>query len=128
MVLEWSIKWIDNVVSWLIDPRPIFLLKFDDLKSNLPFVLRKAATFLNLDTTDAMLNCTKINSEGSWHRTKDPNQTELLLFPDSSKEDLDNKIAIVDWYIQRRCPTPPRCLLYKDVNFTGQPYKLNPVS
>ena len=111
--------WIKQTISWLVDRRPIFLMKYDDLKSNLTGVLREAAKFLDLNTTDAILECTKTNSEGSYHRTTDPKQPDLLVFPEDQLIQLNEKKAIVDRYVGRRCPSPPWCLSYAQVDFTG---------
>ena len=116
--------WTNHAVAWMTSPKPVFLLKFDDLKFNLTSTLKAAAEFLNLGTSTEILECTKRNSEGAFHRVKKANETDMLVFDEAFKEEMDKKIAIVNWYIQRRCPKSPRCLPYDQVDFSDQPFEL----
>ena len=101
-------------------------MKYDHLKSNLTYLLKEAATFLDLSTTDDILKCVKENSEGSYHRVVKPGQKDLLVFPDDEVKLIDENIRTVEWYLARRCPRPPWCLPISEVSFQGEPVGILP--
>ena len=116
--------WLEQMVSWLVDPRPLFLLKYDDLKQNLTQTLAAAANFLEMETSDEIINCAQKNSNGKFLRAQTQNQTDLAVFTENDKKTTDGNIKIVNWYIERRCPHSPWCLPHTEVNFTGKPWAL----
>ena len=119
-------RWITQVVSWLVDKRPLFIMKYDDLKYNLTSTLQQVVTFLELNTTSSILKCTLDNTEGSYHRPKSNETDKLLIFPEKESKTLGRYKQIVDWHLQNRCPNPPWCLPLSTLIFKG-PYSKDSV-
>ena len=117
-------RWLTQMVSWLVDTRPLFLMKYEDLKHNLIQTLTAAAKFLEMESSAEIINCTQKNSKGQFLRAKTQDQTALAVFTADDKKNLDKNIKIVNWYIERRCPHSPWCLSHAQVNFTGKPWTL----
>ena len=114
-------KWIDQVVSWFVHDKPLFLIQFDTLKADMTHIIKEAVSFLDLSTSTRILKCTVKNSEGTYHRAKPYNQTQLLAYPRNYTAVVDHYKQVAEWYIKRRCPRPPWCLPHSKVNYTGQP-------
>ena len=88
--------------------------------------MREAVKFLDLTTTEEVLQCTQKNSEGGFHRAKKDNQSDLFIFPERSIQLLYEYKNITQWYLERRCPQLPWCLERSEVKFEDPPYLLTP--
>ena len=118
---RFSKKWVLQAVSWLGNEKPVFLMQFDSLKDDLTHVLKEAVTFLELNTTSELLECTASNTEGSYHREKTHSMEQLLVFPHNYTVVIEHYKDVAQWYLRRRCPEPPLCIPYSEVNLTGRP-------
>ena len=114
------------LVYWLISRKPVFVIEFDALKHNLINTMREAVKFLDLTTTEDVLQCTQTNSEGGFHRAKTNNQSDFLIIPERYIELLYEYKNITQWYLERRCPQLPWCLDRSEVEFVDPPYTLTP--
>uniref|UniRef100_A0A8D2Q5A0 Sulfotransferase n=2 Tax=Varanus komodoensis TaxID=61221 RepID=A0A8D2Q5A0_VARKO len=96
-------SWFDHVLSWekLIHDKDTLFLFFEDMKRDLPTVVKKVSTFLGLNTSESRINdiCKKssfsemkTNTEKENH---DPNHTVCALT--SNRKLIFRKGAIGDW-------------------------------
>ena len=54
---------------WLSFKGPLFLLRYEDLQTNMVQQMTKVMTFLNLKVSEKGIECLQKNSEGNFHRT-----------------------------------------------------------
>ena len=114
-------KWRKHGISWLKSDEDLFVMEYSELKTNLRSTVNQACDFLNLSTSDSVLDCLMNNQEGAYHRAKSSGQ-ELLVFSREEEGTLKQYERHVKWYMDRRCPDAPVCLKRSQVEFTNPPY------
>lgn len=72
--------WERYYTEWLEAERPVFLLYYEDLKTNLPATLKKLAHFLEWRVHKKDIDCTLVTSEGHFHRRHVHNITNSEIF------------------------------------------------
>ncbi|CAC5364439.1 unnamed protein product [Mytilus coruscus] len=79
-VRDHTILWERYYTEWLEAERPVFLLYYEDLKTNLPATLKKLAHFLEWRVHKKDIDCTLVMSEGHFHRRQVHNITNSEIF------------------------------------------------
>ena len=74
-LLEWDdmlvcyiLRWKEFYDVWLTFNKPMILLRYDDLKTNMERELHKISDFLHLNSTGKRVSHTLKHSEGQFHR------------------------------------------------------------
>lgn len=79
-VRDHTTLWERYYTEWLEAERPVFLLYYEDLKTNLPATLKKLAHFLEWRVHKKDIDCTLVTSEGHFHRRHVHNITNSEIF------------------------------------------------
>ncbi|XP_052065166.1 WSC domain-containing protein 1-like [Mytilus californianus] len=79
-VRDHTTLWERYYTEWLEAERPVFLLYYEDLKTNLPATLKKLAHFLEWRVHKKDIDCTVVTSEGHFHRRHVHNITNSEIF------------------------------------------------
>lgn len=68
-----SETWLRFIKYWFKFKVPVYVVHYEQLKSNLRETLRGVLDFLNIEIDENRLNCVVQNAEGEFHRPADPN-------------------------------------------------------
>ena len=113
-------------VSWLESEKELFVIEYEKLKVDIRGIIPKACDFLKLRTNDTVMDCVVKNQEGSYHRPKG-DQSDLLVYTKEEANMINEYKIYVQWFLNRRCPSPPACLPRSKVKLNSLPHEMKKI-
>ncbi|XP_006814420.1 sialate:O-sulfotransferase 1-like [Saccoglossus kowalevskii] len=103
-VKKYSSEWESQISQWLLfHERPLILVRYEDMKDNPIYELRKISNFLNMTLEDRRVACVVKNLEGRFHRPDDHNKfLGFNPFTEEMHKDIEERIERVNDLLEVR--------------------------